>query len=29
MQEITSDKELVKNLMNGLEDFKKGNYTII
>ena len=29
MKEITSDKELVKNLMNGLEDFKNGDYTIV
>ena len=29
MQEITSDKELVKNLMNGLEDFKNGDYKIV
>jgi len=29
MNEILEDKELVENLMNGLEDFKKGNYTIV
>ena len=29
MQEITSDKELVENLMNGLEDFKNGDYKIV
>jgi len=29
MNEIVEDKELVKNLMNGLEDFKKGDYTIV
>lgn len=29
MAEIMNDKELVKNLMNGLEDFKKGDYTIV
>lgn len=29
MTEILEDKELVKNLMNGLEDFKKGDYTIV
>ncbi len=29
MAEILDDKELVKNLMNGLEDFKKGDYTIV
>ena len=29
MTEILKDKELVENLMNGLEDFKKGNYTIV
>jgi uncharacterized protein (DUF1778 family) len=29
MNEILEDKELVKNLMNGLEDFKKGDYTIV
>ena len=27
--EISEDKELVENLMNGLEDFKKGDYTIV
>ena len=29
MSEILEDKELVQNLMNGLEDFKKGNYKIV
>jgi hypothetical protein len=29
MNDILEDKELVKNLMNGLEDFKKGDYTIV
>jgi len=29
MTEILEDKELVRNLMNGLEDFKKGEYTIV
>ncbi|MBT5934086.1 CopG family transcriptional regulator [Sulfurimonas sp.] len=29
MAEILEDKELFKNLMNGLEDFKKGDYTIV
>ena len=29
MREILEDKELVENLMNGLEDFKKGDYTIV
>ncbi|MGD9719185.1 MAG: CopG family transcriptional regulator [Sulfurimonadaceae bacterium] len=29
MAEIMNDKELVKNLMDGLEDFKKGDYTIV
>jgi len=29
MNEILEDKELVQNLMNGLEDFKKGDYTIV
>jgi len=29
MNEILEDKELVNNLMNGLEDFKKGDYTIV
>ena len=29
MSEILEDKELVENLMNGLEDFKKGDYTIV
>ena len=29
MNEISSDKELVKNLMNGLEDFKNGDYKIV
>jgi len=29
MNEILKDKELVENLMNGLEDFKKGDYTIV
>lgn len=29
MTEILEDKELVENLMNGLEDFKKGDYTIV
>ena len=29
MTEILEDKELVKNLMSGLDDFKKGDYTIV
>ena len=29
MSEILEDKKLVENLMNGLEDFKKGDYTIV
>lgn len=29
MTEILEDKELVENLMSGLEDFKKGDYTIV
>ena len=29
MTEITNDKELVQNLMNGLNDFKNGDYTIV
>ena len=29
MSEILEDKDLVENLMNGLEDFKKGDYTIV
>jgi len=29
MNEILEDKELVQNLMNGLKDFKKGDYTIV
>lgn len=29
MTEILEDKNLVKNLMHGLEDFKKGDYTIV
>jgi len=29
MNEILEDKKLVQNLMNGLEDFKKGDYTIV
>jgi len=29
MNEILEDKELVENLMQGLEDFKKGDYTIV
>ena len=29
MAEITNDKELVQNLMNGLDDFKNGDYTIV
>jgi len=29
MQEITNDKELVQNLINGLEDFKNGDYKIV
>jgi len=29
MTEILEDKKLVENLMNGLEDFKKGDYTIV
>ena len=28
MSEIMNDKELVKNLMDGLNDFKNGDYTI-
>ncbi|MCB4764179.1 MAG: CopG family transcriptional regulator [Sulfurovum sp.] len=28
MQEILNDKELVQNLMNGLDDLKNGNYKI-
>jgi len=29
MKEISNDKELVENLISGLEDFKNGNYTIV
>ena len=29
MQEILDDKELVQNLMNGLDDLKNGNYQIV
>jgi len=29
MQEIMNDKELVINLMNGLDDLKNGDYTIV
>ncbi|WP_415395741.1 CopG family transcriptional regulator [Sulfurimonas sp. CS5] len=29
MTEILEDKELVENLMNGLEDFKKSDYTVV
>jgi len=29
MNEISSDKELVENLMNGLEDFKNGDYKVV
>ncbi len=29
MVEIMNDKELVQNLMNGLDDFKNGDYTIV
>lgn len=29
MNEIMDDKELVQNLMNGLDDFKNGDYTIV
>ena len=29
MNEIMDDKELVRNLMNGLDDFKNGDYTIV
>ena len=29
MNDILEDKNLVKNLMSGLEDFKKGDYTIV
>jgi len=29
MTEIMNDKELVKNLMDGLNDFKNGDYTIV
>jgi len=29
MKEISSDKELVQDLMNGLEDFKNGDYKIV
>jgi len=28
IQEIIDDKELVQNLMNGLDDLKNGDYTI-
>jgi len=29
MNEISSDKELIENLINGLEDFKNGDYKIV
>jgi len=29
MKEISSDKELVENLINGLKDFKNGDYKIV
>lgn len=29
MNEIMNDKELVQNLMNGLDDFKNGDYNIV
>lgn len=29
MAEIMNDKELVQNLINGLRDFKNGDYTIV
>ena len=29
MKEISNDKDLVKNLMNRLEDLKNGDYTIV
>ena len=29
MKEITNDKKLIENLMNGLEDFKNGDYKIV
>ncbi len=29
MNEISSDKELIENLINGLEDFKNGDYQIV
>ena len=29
MQEIMHDKELVENLISGLEDFKNGDYKIV
>lgn len=29
MTEIMNDKELVQNLINGLNDFKNGDYTIV
>jgi len=29
MNEISNDKELVENLMNGLEDLKNGDYKIV
>ena len=29
MAEIMDDKELVQNLMNGLDDFKNGDYAIV
>ncbi|MCB4745458.1 MAG: CopG family transcriptional regulator [Sulfurovum sp.] len=29
MQEILNDKELVQNLMNGLDDLKNGDYKIV
>ena len=29
MAEIVNDKELVQNLMNGLDDFKNSDYTIV
>ena len=29
MKEISNDKDLVKNLMNGLDDLKNGDYTVV
>ena len=29
MTEIANDKELVENLMSGLDDFKNGDYTVV